>query len=75
MSKARKKKYQHISPATVLWYLKKGYNMREIGDHYKVSRQRIWQVLNSSPDKPIKGWDVKSWRQKRRERNKIEGGV
>jgi len=70
MNKA-KKKYQHIAPATVLWYRKKGYTLKEIGDHYKVSRQRICQVLNSSPEKPIKGWCIKTWRQKRRDRNKI----
>jgi hypothetical protein len=65
------KKYQHISPTAVLRYLKEGYTLKEIGEFYGVTKQRIFQIANTHPAKPVQGWDIKAWRLKRRERNRI----
>lgn len=65
-----KKVYQHIPALKVSRLREQGYTLQEIGDYFNVSKQRIWQILHPK-SKKIAGWDVNTWRQRRKERNRI----
>jgi len=65
------KKYQHIPPAAVLKWRAAGYTLEEIGEYYSVTKQRIHQILRAMDNNKDAAWDIETWRQRRKDRNKI----